>query len=313
VRIPSWLAPVPPTVAVEIASRRVTVAALSGGGGRLAITHQASEPLAPGLVTPALTAANIADTDAVAAALERALTAANLSAPRRAALVVPDSVARVSLVPLEQVPGRPSDLDQLLRWQVRKATPFPLDAAQVTHFPVARDAQTTTFAVVVARRSVVDEYEQVASRLGIEPGLVDLASFNVMNAVMGAGSAPDGDWLLVHLASEATTLAILRGQSLMFYRHRTAVDEEPLGALVHQTAMYHEDRLGGGGFARAWVSGAGAASDEARAQLRERLGIPVDTVDVRPAADLRTAIAATVDHLDALAAPVGVLLRERAA
>jgi len=45
-----------------------------------------------------------------------------------------------------------------------------------------------------------------------------------MNTVIGAGAAPDGDWLLVHLASEATSLAILRGRSLMFYRHRTAID-----------------------------------------------------------------------------------------
>jgi Tfp pilus assembly PilM family ATPase len=315
VRIPSWLTPAPPTVAIEMASRRVTVAAVSGTSGRLAVTGQASEPLVPGLIAPALVGTNIPDPEAVAAALGRAFASAGLADPGRAALVVPDSAAPVSLVTLEQVPSRAADLDQLLRLQIRKSTPFPLDAAQISHVVVARAAGGTTFAVVVARRDVIAEYEGVAARLGIHTGLVDLASFNVMNAIIGAGVSGTGDWLLVHLASEATTLAIVRGDALMFYRHRTAVDEEPLGALVHQTAMYHEDRLGGGGFARAWISGAGRAGEDARAQLRDRLGIPVETVDVRPAADLRTSASAgaTVDYLDAMAASVGVLLRDRAA
>ena len=32
-----------------------------------------------------------------------------------------------------------------------------------------------------------------------------------MNAVMSAGAASPGDWLVVSLAAEATTLAIMRG------------------------------------------------------------------------------------------------------
>ena len=55
-------------------------------------------------------------------------------------------------------------------------------------------------------------------------GIVDLASFNIMNAVIGAGSAPASDWLLLAMTPEATTLAIGRGGDLMFYRHRAAVE-----------------------------------------------------------------------------------------
>ncbi len=148
---------------------------------------------------------------------------------------------------------------------------------------------------------------------GVHAGVVDLSSLNVMNAVMNAG-VPDGeDWLLICLAPEATTLAILRGTSLMFYRHRMTVDEEPLGALVHQTAMFHEDRLGGSRFGRVWLCGAavsGESLDRASQDLSERLGVAAEAVDVRRAATLRGRLPATPDLLDALAAPVGVLLRE---
>ena len=49
---------------------------------------------------------------------------------RRVGLVLPDPVARVSLIRFEQVPPRAHDLDQLIRWQVRKAAPFPIEGTR---------------------------------------------------------------------------------------------------------------------------------------------------------------------------------------
>ena len=228
---------------------------------------------------------------------------------------MPDSIARVSLLALEQVPARAEDLDQLIRWQLRKSTPFPLDEAQIHSSPRERHRDDArggrgTIAMCSSRS------EAVAPAVGIHAGIVDLASFNVVNAVIAAGSAPSGDWLVVCLAPEGTTIAILRGEELMFYRHRAAIDGEPLSALVHQTLMYHEDRLGGSTFSRVYLCGAGAgdtAADVARAEIADRLGVMAETVDVRSAAGLRDRSGAGPEVLDALAAPVGLLLRERAA
>jgi Tfp pilus assembly PilM family ATPase len=311
----SWLAPPPPTVAIEIASHRVTVAALAATGSPALITHQASETLPDEAVAPAASGANIPDVGRVADSLRRALDRAGLGSVRRAALVVPDSIARVSLLLLEDVPARPADLDRLVRWQVGKSTPYPIEEAQISHFVANTDKGITTIAAVVARRDVVAQYEAVARAAGVHPGLVDLASLNVMNGVIGAGGAADGDWLLVHLASESTTLSILRRDQLMFYRHRhrAAVDDEPLRALVHQTAMYHEDRLGGSRFARVWLCGIGSGAEDARRQISGRLGVPVQSVDVRPAIGGADRLTASPEALDALAAPVGVLIRERTA
>jgi Tfp pilus assembly PilM family ATPase len=313
VNTPSWLTPAPPTIAIEIAARRVTVVEVSRAGGRTTVVRHASEGLPDGAVLPGLAPGNIPAPDVLTSAIERACLKAGTGIPSRAALVVPDSAARVTLVTLDQVPSRAAELDQLLRWQLKKSTPFPIETAQVSHFPAGSDGPSAAIATTVMRGEVVREYEQVLERLGIQPGLVDLASFNVMNAVIGGGMAPAADWLLVHLAADATTLAILRGSVLMFYRHRTALDEEPLGVLVHQTAMYHEDRLGGGAFAGAWVSGAGPSTDAARQEVTLRLGIPATHVDARSAAAMAEGSPSAVEQLDAIAASVGVLVREQAA
>ena len=44
---------------------------------------------------------------------------------------VPDVVAKVSILKFAQVPPRAQDLDQLIRWQLKKTTPFSPDEAQL--------------------------------------------------------------------------------------------------------------------------------------------------------------------------------------
>jgi Tfp pilus assembly PilM family ATPase len=304
----------PPTAAIEIAAGRVSVAEIGTGSGGLVVSAFASEPLPDGAVTPSLTGDNIPKPGDVAAALKKACERAGIRPPKRAALVIPDSAARVSLLTFEQLPQNAAEVDQLIRWQIRKATPFPIDDAQVSHVITHQDASGTTVAAIVARRDVIAQYENVALALGTHPGIVDLASISVVNAVLAGGAGPAGDWLLVNVAPESTVLAIVRAGELMFYRHRHAIDEEPLGALVHQTAMYHEDRLGGGKFARVWLCGsswADAGGAAINREISQRLGVEAQPVDVRVSATLLDRIGARPDVLDAMAAPLGVLLRDR--
>src|SRR2546425_445215 len=82
----------------------------------------------------------------------------------------------------------------------------------------------------------------------------------------------------------------------------------------HQSAMYYEDRLKGGGFARVILAGGGHQAgdlDQVRRSLEERLTASVETVDPRPAAALTDRISAAPALLDTLAPLVGLLLRER--
>ena len=208
--------------------------------------------------------------------------------------------------------------DPLLTLYVKKSVPFTVDDAVLSYVPSSTDGTTTTLAAVVSRRDVIAEYEGVADAIGAHAGVVDIASFNVINTALSASNAPKGDWLLVCLADDSTTIVIMRDASMMFHRHKPAADSEPLSALVHQTAMYHEDRLGGTRFTRVYLSGGGAGvvdGGHARAQkdIAERLGVDVQSLDVRTAASLTARVDASPDLLDALAAPVGALLRERGA
>jgi type IV pilus assembly protein PilM len=328
-RLPQIFVSPPPSVGVEIASDRVTAVALARQGSGWIVGAHGSERLPAGLVTPALNATNVHDPRALAAAVRS--TFDKLGArPRRVALVIPDTAAKLSLLRFEKVPAA-SDLDQLIRWQVRKAAPFKPEDAQVSWVPGAPIASGgREYLVTLARRDIVESYMRACSDAGAEAGIVDLASLNLINAAMASGgNNQTGDWLIVHVAADYATLAIVRDKQLIFFRTRPSagparpaapegrhVDSDAdLADLVHQTAMYHEDRLGGARFARVVLSGASGADvgDRLRRTLEERMGVRVEPLDFRGTAAMRDRIAADADLLDALAPAVGVVLRERVA
>jgi type IV pilus assembly protein PilM len=304
-----------PPVAVEIAAGRVAAASLERRGGQPVVSHHAIELLPDGALVPSLTAANTHDRAAVMTALNRALE--KVGRPRRIGLVVPDAIAKVSLVRFEQVPTRQTDLDQLVRWQVRKSAPFPIEEAQVSYVPALHHADGQEFLVSLARRDVIHEYETLCAEAGAHAGLVDLATFNVVNVLLAGSAPPANDWLLVNVAADSASIALLRGPHVIFFRNRANDTEGTLADLVHQTAMYYEDRLQGAGFSHVVLSGAAGGSsrlgdvEQVRRSLEDRLSARVETVDPRAAASLTDRIAAAPALLDSLAPLVGLLLRDR--
>ena len=311
-----WLASPPPTVAVEVTAARVTAVAMSDHGKSRTVSAYASVALPTRAVEPGLNSANVHDQGALATGIRSVLQHIG-QRTRRVALVLPDSVAKVSLIRFEKVPAQSADLDQLIRWQVRKAAPFRIEDAQVAWQPAAElPGGGREFLVTVARRDIVKSYERACEAAGTHAGLVDLASFNYINAVL-ASEHSSGDWLLVHVAADYATLAVVRGDDIVSFRNRTAASEQDLVELVHQTAMYHEDRLGGGGFARVVLAGAAVLgspeTERLRRMLEERAGVKVELVDFRSAVAMRDRIETGPELLDALAPALGMLLRERVA
>jgi type IV pilus assembly protein PilM len=309
-----------PSVAVELAADHVSAATVETRAGAPVIGAHASEPLPAGALVPSLTAPNILNRSMVMNALQHVLE--RTGSPRRIGLVVPDLVAKVSLVRFEHVPARAADLDQLVRWQVRKAAPFAIEDAQVSHQPGFTASDGQEFIVSLAKRSIIEEYEQMCADAGAHAGIVDLSTFNVINAALATMPAqPAGaeqDWLLVNVAVDYASIAIMRGANLIFFRNRATDSEGTLFDVVHQAAMYYEDRLQGAGFARAFLAGGmgtrqSADAEDLRRNLQERLQKPIEVVDASRAATLTDRITVSPALLDTLAPLVGLLLRGRAA
>jgi Tfp pilus assembly PilM family ATPase len=202
----------------------------------------------------------------------------------------------------------------MIRWQMKKSTPFPIEDACVTHSPGAKTIDGNEFLVVAARRDAIREYEGVCDEAGIEAGLIDLSTLAVINLILASGPDISGDWLIVHMRPEYTSIVILRGEDVIFFRNRSEGDAELLQDVVHQTAMYYQDRLNGRGFKRVLLGGIGrtpGAVEQARRNIEEHMGTKVEPIDPTRGAELTDRIHATPELLATLSPLIGMLLRTR--
>lgn len=307
-RLPRLLSTPPPAVAVDITPRHVAAVEVAGThAGAFRVTRYGVEPLAAGTVVPSLNAQNVVRPAELAEALTRLWDRMG-HRPKRVALTVPDGVAKVSFVRFQQVPARASDLDEMIKFQIKKAAPFRIEDSQLSYSKGLETADGQEFVAVQARRDLIGEYEAACQASGATAGMVDLATFNVANAVVAGDPALRGDWLLVHVTSGGAALSIHRGRDIAFFRHRGGEGEGNLGDLVHQTAMFYQDRLGGAGFTRVLVAG-GTLPDgphTAARTIESRLGRPVEAVDPTKAVLFADRTSLPPDLADALTASIGL-------
>jgi hypothetical protein len=140
---------------------------------------------------------------------------------------------------------------------------------------------------------------------------VDTVTLSLLGLFSGS-SAPAGDWLLVHVRPDYTSIAISRGEQVIFYRSRPEDEGTDLEDLVHQTSMYYQDRLQGRGFTRVMLAGSGGILGElelAQRSIEERLGVAVTPIDPTRTASLADRITASADLTNVLAPLVGILRR----
>ena len=316
-RLAALLSTPGPSAAVALSAEAVDAVQVAWNGDGPAVAGRAHGELRPGVVTPGVTGANVADAAPVAEVLGSVL-ARLPRRPSRVALVIPDAAAKVSILRFDTLPSRAGDLDDLVRWRAAGTVPFAIDEAQVSYSAgAAVGDEGRELIVAVMHREVVETYERVCTLAGVHAGVVDLSSFNLINAVLATTpAAAAGDWLLVHAAAGGSTLAIVRRGVLVFYRNRAAEGVEALAELVHQTAMYYEDRLEGRGLRRVVLAGeprlasAGAGPATPRRSIEARLGTDLEWLGAVLGPGMADATGADRTALDALAAPVGVLLRD---
>ena len=103
---------------------------------------------------------------------------------------------------------------------------------------------------------------------------------------------------------------------MLFFRSRPGDDHGDLGDLVHQTAMYYEDRLGGQRFDRVRLAGwARTLGSEPGTSAAPRRAARDADGSSRPqgAGPVRLPDRASPELLDQVAPLVGILMRDRVA
>lgn len=299
----SGLRPAYPPVAVEIDRREMVLVRLRRRGrGKPQLDAHQVRAMPDGVVGSSIFRPNLGPSEEMGKKM-RELFEASGTRPGRVSLVLPDNLAKISLLSLPERPASHRHLSDLVRFKLRRAVPFRLEDAVITHQVLPGEGRGVTVLVALMLRSVVEQYERVLEAAGARPGLVDLCTpnlFNLCRSEIGEAAAQGRDVALLNLAPGYFSLLIVRGDRLIFYRCKSYAvgdeDVQSVDALVDReiatSLSYYREKLGGESFARVLVRSVDRPVSDV-ATLLDKVG--VDSVQA-------------VDPARALGAPEGVRL-----
>jgi type IV pilus assembly protein PilM len=265
-----------PALACEITPEGVLAARQSAGSQAVF----SFAPLAEGLIRPGLAEPNFADPSQVSAALRKALDEV-ATREKPLTLVVPDAAVRVLILDFDSLPSRLQDALPIVRFRLRKLTPFEVDDAAVTYQVMRQKNDQVRVLVSVMPAAIRAEYESAVRAAGYEPGVL-LPSTLASLAVLPAGDSA----LVVNRNGLSLTTAITNGEELLLHRTlELPADEvsrrDDLAQNVSVAAAYFEDTLNTPPRVLYYV-GLGGAEEFTRALGVEGNGIVRDLVTGSP-------------------------------
>jgi type IV pilus assembly protein PilM len=200
------------------------------------------EAFAPGTLTPSPIEDNLLRADAVAEAIGRIAPPQSSGKKRkRAAVILPDYAARVSVLDFDSFPTPPDEQAALVRFRVKKTIPFDIESAAVSYYvqPKQADKKVEVVAVTVAME-VMARYEAVFRSSGYHPGVVTTSAIAALNLYRGEGVA-----VLAKLSGRALTVAVIASNVVKLFRCVALEDgsEEEILAVLQPTFAYVEDEM----------------------------------------------------------------------
>jgi len=286
----SPLPPSYPPAAIEIAPDRITGVRIARErrGGRMALKAAVTHPLPEGAIDLSLVRPNVNDPAAVGAALDQVLRAV-APGEHKVSLLLPDPVARVSLLNFQSLPSTRRELVEMVRFRMGKALPFKAEEAAMDLMPVASAKGAPSAGALLAifmHRPILEQYEGLLTARGYWPGLVGLSTLELYNLFRGSISVgvADRDAMLLNLTRHALTLLIVSNGQIIFYRckpHPGAAAESSLEGVkreIYTSLAFYQEKLLGRGIGRVWLRAAGISETAAIEAAGTEAGCPVEVL-----------------------------------
>lgn len=241
-----------PAVLFELQPDFVIAARLTGkanGDGQGQFGRMVLTPFEPDALASSPSGPAILNKSVLSAALDHtALAAGNGQA--RVGVLVPDGVTRVGVFPFEALPANRREAATLVGWRMRENLPFAPEEARISYqtmktMEVGKEGEMEVAAVAM-RSSVAAEFEEIFESINRSSALI-LPSTMALLALLPQEEA--GGQLLVHVCTNAATLAMVERQRLRFWRTRDFTGLAPdeifvqVAAEAARVVASSEDRL----------------------------------------------------------------------
>lgn len=284
--------------AIFLGERTLAVVAGKPAARGVELTHAASVPLPENYAS--------LEGDAQAAALRAALEAAGTGS-RRCVLVVPRPLAILRTFTLPS--GSPEELQNMIRFQLEKELPLPLDQVRYTYATTPENGRVSVTATAVPIEAL-DKRVAALESAGIHVTGAVVTSFGLIR-LLPPGNLEGGS-LLLSLADGCAEILIAESGHIQLSRNTPLRDQtsESWAAEIERAILSHSAKGEGADLKRIFVAGEGDPAEQAASDLKRRIPaadvtalIPNGTVTRRPDVRITAECAATAGVLIGLLAP----------
>lgn len=318
VRESRWLRPHYPLVGLELRDDAVIAVRVVRQRATYRLGGYGHRSLAEGMFRPGLMKTELNDPAGLARAVVESLQLAGATGNSRLSLTLPDTVARVFVVDVEDLPASVSQATEMIRWRIKKSLPFRAEEARLSWQSLGKsDDGRSQVLVAVAPEPSLRPIEELLAAAGLRVGLVEISSLSLLNAlrtVLGGrhgvaveGDLSSGDVALVNATPAFFSVSILRDERIVLYRSKAYhvngayQGEESLrvmGRELKSTLSYYDEHLLGRGVTATWIRTAGLDAESVTGVVSEAgfgQTLPIDGGSILP--ELRTLPDGTIPEL----------------
>lgn len=168
----------------------------------------------------------------------------------QAVIVLPEGSYQVLLVEKPDVPNE--ELAEALRWRIKDMVSFDIETAVIDFVELPDDAyrgRSSMVYAVVAQQDNVDELTDWCEEIGLEPAIVDVPEFALLNLTEDLADSEAG-LAIFYIGGTASSINLLSDQALYFTRnlayHRNSPPENASGAVLElqRSLDYYESQVG---------------------------------------------------------------------
>jgi len=168
----------------EVGQRVLRAVSLKRGGARPAIAWASQVEIPAGILLNSFTEPNITDFPSFVGLVERLVQQAG----RRVSginVALPDHVSRISILEFDSLQGKKEEVEQMLRWRLKKLLPFDVDQAAMRYQYLGKfksnDKDQHRFLVSIIKSDILSQYELAFKGAGLKPIAIELSTFCVWN------------------------------------------------------------------------------------------------------------------------------------
>lgn len=295
-----FLEPAGAQVALEFSSVALIGARVELKHGQPELRALVSEPLSEGSFAPTLDDPGFVGKDEIRDSVRRVLAKIGATPSARAALVVPDVLARFRLFPHDEVKEEPKKRDAVIAFRMQKLLPFA--AADVRVISAWPRSATDPVLGIGFSAAVLGAYEQLGLAFGLDVGSVETSSMALLRGLWSQGDAllvrHDPAWLTLTLTRDGWPV------SIRSFDAAVARSPEEVRREIASTAVFWRDRLEGHRLAAAFVHAPDPGFEALSGDIAAVFGLPPQRV--KPPANLLVAGIPTA--IERSAAPALALL-----